>query len=315
MLKSIVTFRPSFTVRIITGLAAFTILLGVCFVTYVTDVTANLADRDLQFRGRLIEQGARYYKEQCSRCHGADGKGIDGLGPGISNAAFLGKTEFQELDGVRVTKITTASPRLTELGYKGTLRDYVRSVTASGIPIKSSSDWADPHPAFDEKYGGPLRNDQIENITSFVMNWANNPSGDDGAIMPAKVGAGPKPTAVPLSPEQTAGKAVYEKAGCTACHAIKGVGPQGGIGPNLSKIGTAAAARIADADYKANIKGQPAATTPEEYIIQAIHYPGAYVTPKCPQGACIDGVMPKNFKDTIAAGDFKNLVAYLSSLK
>jgi cytochrome c2 len=315
MFKSLVTFKPSFPLRIIVGLLSFTILLGVCFVTYVTDVTANLSKRDHEFRGRLIEQGARYYKEQCSRCHGSDGRGIDGLGPGISNANFLGKLEFRTIDGQRVVEQVSKSPRLEELGYRGSLRDYIRSVTASGIPIKSSQDWADPHPPFDEKYGGPLRGDQIENITMFVMNWGFEPYADDGSIMPIAAGAGPRPTPVPLSPEQTAGKAVYEKAGCTACHAIKGVGAQGGIGPNLSKIGNIAGERIASDQYKTTIKDQPAAANPEDYIRQSILHPQAYITEKCPQGACIAGVMPQNYEQQIAAGDLNNLVAYLASLK
>lgn len=315
MLKSILTFRPSFPLRIITGLVAFTMLLGVCFVTYVLDVSTNLSERDLNFRGRLIEQGARYYGEQCARCHGADGKGIDGQAPGISNANFLGKTEFREVDGQRVLGVLTASPRMTELGYAGSLRDYIRSVTASGLPIKSSEDWAAPHPAFSEKYGGPLRDDQIENITSFVMNWANNPYSDDGAIMPAKLGSGPKPTAVPLTAEQEAGKAVYQKAGCTACHAIKGVGTQGAVGPSLSKIAVTGAEHYTAPEYAANLKGQPAVTTVEEYITQSILFPNAYIVPKCPVGACAAGVMPQNFKDTISPADLTNLVAYLASLK
>jgi mono/diheme cytochrome c family protein len=315
MFKSLITFKPSFPLRIIVGLLSFTILLGVCFVTYVTDVTANLSARDIEFRGRLIEQGARYYKEQCSRCHGADGRGIEGLGPGISNANFLGKLEFRTIDGQRVVEQVSKSPRLEALGYRGSLRDYIRSVTASGIAIKSSPDWAEPHPPFDEKYGGPLRNDQIENITMFVMNWGFEPYADEGSIMPIVAGAAPRPTAVPLTAEQEAGKAVYLKAGCTACHAVKGVGSQGGIGPNLSKLGATAAERIASEHYKTTLKDQPAATAPEAYIRQSILYPQSYITEKCPQGACIAGVMPQNYSQQISEGDLTNLVAYLSSLK
>jgi mono/diheme cytochrome c family protein len=317
MLKKILTYRPSFTLRILTGLAAFLFMLSVCTVTYVLDVSANLSERDVQFRGRLIEQGARYYKEQCARCHGAEGKGIEGLGPGISNEAFLGKIEFREVDGQRVIQQVTPSKRLAELGYKGSLRDYVRSVIASGLPIKSSAEWEEAHPPFSESYGGPLRTDQVDNVTSFVINWGLQPFPDAEAIIPPPPGAGgaPRPTPVPLTAEQEAGKQVYLKAGCNACHAIRGVGTQGGIGPSLNKIYTVATEQIANEQYKSNVKDQPVATTPEEYIIQSIHYPNAYLQVKCPQGACAVGIMPQNFKDSIAEADFKNLVAYLSTLK
>lgn len=315
MFKKIITFRPSFTLRVLAGLFGFLLMLSVCMVTYVLDVSANLSERDIQFRGRLIEQGARYYKEQCARCHGADGLGIDGSGPGISNEAFLGKTEFREVDGQRVIVQTTPSKRLAELGYKGTLRDYVRSVIASGLPIKSSNVWAEPHPPFSEAYGGPFRDDQVNNVTSFVVNWAQAPNPDANAIMPPPPGGGPVATAVPLSAEENAGKEVYIKAGCTACHGIKGVGAQGAVGPSLSKIYTVAAERIASEDYKTKVTGQPAATTAEEYIIQSIYHPGAYTVPKCPQGACTAGVMPITYQQSISAADFKNMIAYFKTLK
>ncbi|MCX6017879.1 MAG: c-type cytochrome [Chloroflexi bacterium] len=317
MLKKIVTFRPSFTLRILTGLVAFLFMLSVCTLTYVADITTTLSERDLQFRGRLIEQGARYYKDQCARCHGPEGKGIDGIAPGISNENFLGQVEFREVDGQRVIQQIKPSKRLAELGYKGTLRDYIRSVIASGLPIKSSADWADPHPPFLDSYGGPLRDDQVDNITSFVINWAQAPKPDGESILPPPPGSGgaPKPTAVPLTADQEAGKQVYLKAGCNACHAIKGVGNQGAVGPNLSKIYTLSAETIASADYKSKVKDQPASTTPEDFIKQSIHYPNAYIAPQCPTGACPAGVMPQNFKDTIPAADFDKLVAYLSMLK
>jgi cytochrome c2 len=315
MFKKLITFKPSFTVRILTGLIAFLFLLSVCTVTYVQDVGANLAERDVEFRGRQIEQGARFFKEQCSRCHGADGRGIEGIGPGISNANFLGQIKYDEIDGQRVMNYAVPSPRLNEIGYSGTLRDYVRSVIASGLPIKSSNTWDSPHPPMSEKYGGPLRDDQIENVTWFVLNWGVAPYPDEGSIMPAVAGGGPVATAAPLTAEQEAGRAAYGRLGCNACHAIKGQGNQGQVGPSLNKIGAVAAERIASDQYKSTVKDQPAATTAEAYITQAIQYPNAHIVDKCPASACPAGVMPQNFKDTIPAAEFANLVAYLLSLK
>jgi mono/diheme cytochrome c family protein len=315
MFKKIFTFRPSFTVRILTGLFSFLLLLSVCTVIYVADVGGNLSKRDVQFRSRQIEQGARFYKEQCARCHGPEGKGVEGIAPGISNANFIGKLKYGEIDGQRVLETETPSPRLKELGYSGTLRDYIRSVVSSGIPIKSSNEWDAPHPPFSEKYGGPMRDDQIENITFFVMNWGLAPYADGEAIMPAVAGGAPKATAVPLTPEQEAGRDAYNKLGCNACHAIRGQGNQGAVGPSLNKIGAVAEERIASDQYKSTVKDQPAATTAEAYVIQAIHYPNAHIVEKCPQGPCAAGVMTQNFKDTIPADQFKSLVAYLLSLK
>lgn len=315
--KKIITFRPSFALRIIAGLISLTISLAVCFMVGLADTRFAMNERDLNFRARSIEQGARYFEDQCSRCHGIDGKGIEGIGPGISNENFLGQLEYGEVDGQRVMNTLKPSPRLAELGYIGTLRDYVRSVIASGLPIKSSNEWDSPHPPFHEKYGGPFREDQVDNVANFVLNWGIKPYSDAEAIIPPPPGAGgaPKPTPVPLTAEQEAGKKVYlGTAGCQTCHAIKGVGNQGVVGPNLAKIATVAGERIASDEYKSGVKGT-AATTAEEYIIQSIHEPNAFVVPKCPAGACVAGVMTQNFKTSIPEADFKNLVAYMLTLK
>lgn len=120
---------------------------------------------------------------------------------------------------------------------------------------------------------------------------------------------------MPLTEAQERGKQVYLQAGCTACHAIRGVGNQGAVGPSLSRIYTVAQERIASDDYKNNVKGQPPATTPEEYIRQSILYPNAYIAPKCPQGPCPANVMPQNYGETISKEDLEKLVDYLTTLR
>lgn len=312
ILKRVVTFSPPFWLRIAAGLAGFLVSMSVCLWTYVFDVSRNLNARDLNFRGRSIEQGARYFKDQCARCHASDGKGIEGVAPGISNANFLGKLEYAEVDGQRVLRATTASPRLAEITYAGTLRDYVRSVIASGLPVKSSADWAAPHPPFAEAYGGPLREDTVEDVTNFVLNWGIAPYPDSEAIMPAKVG-GASATPVPLSAEAEAGKQVYLKSGCNACHAIKGAGNQGSVGPSLNHIFKEAGDIVVSAEYTGKVKGE-AAKTAEEYIVQSINDPNAYIYPKCPTAACAAGLMPQNFKTVISPADFKSLMAFLNTL-
>ncbi|HEY3291039.1 MAG TPA: c-type cytochrome [Anaerolineae bacterium] len=304
IIKKIVTFKPSFNLRVIVGLISVVGFLSACAIVGLGDLTKALGAQDAKFSARSIEAGARVYFDQCARCHGADGKGIDGQGPALSSIAFLGKSE----GGREVQK----SQRIQDIGWVGNLDGYIRAVTASGIPLKSSNQWEVTHPAFGQAYGGNLRDDQISDVSKFILNWQQNPA-TSGTIDSPKPGAAfvAKATAIPLTPEQEAGKAVFMKNGCNACHAIKGVA-QGTIGPNLSTIGTDAATIITAADYKAS-KGK--ATTAEEFLIESIVDPGAYIAPKCPQGACLANVMPANFKTTIPDADLKSLVAYLLSLK
>lgn len=133
----------------------------------------------------------------------------------------------------------------------------------------------------------------------------------------------PAPAAAVPTPEPTLdptvlarGKDVYQRAGCTACHAVTGVGTQGEVATELTHIATVSLERIASDDYKLNLQGQPLATTAAEYIEQSIVHPDAYTVPKCPIGPCPKGTMPANFQQVIRdPGDLKALIAYLSTLK
>ena len=304
IIKKIVTYRPGFNVRVVAGLLGVLVFLTACAIVGLSDLTRALGQQDSKYHARAVEEGAKVYFEQCSRCHGPDGKGIEGQGPALSSVNFLGRTE----GGREVQK----SQRLIDIGLIGNLDSYIRAVTAAGIPLKSSNQWEVVHPAFGQAYAGNLRDDQIANVSKFILNWQQSPFNTDVLDSP-KPGEslGPKPTTVALTPEQEAGKAVFQKQGCGACHSIRGVA-NGAVGPNLNKIGADAETIISAADYKSS---QGKATTAEEYIHESIATPGAYVYPKCPQGACLANVMPPNYKDTIPEADIKSLVAFLSALK
>ena len=79
LFKKIITYRPNFTVRILTGLICFLVMLSVCTVVGIADI-GDLGERDINFKARSVEAGAKIYEQQCARCHGLEGKGIDGQG-------------------------------------------------------------------------------------------------------------------------------------------------------------------------------------------------------------------------------------------
>ncbi|MCS6774102.1 MAG: c-type cytochrome [Anaerolineae bacterium] len=320
IIKKIITFRPSFTLRILTGLISVLIMLSVCTVVAISDQSGALNRRATNFNARSVEVGAKVYSLQCARCHGLNGEGIEGLGPSLAAESFVGRRKLViGTDGLATYQTEAPSKRLQQIGWTESLENYIIAVTQAGIPIRSSNVWEVNHPAFLEDFGGPLRRDQIRDVTAFIVNWSLNPLSDDQAILPPAPGEGqaPRPTPVPLTEAQEAGKQVYLQAGCTACHAIRGVGTQGALGPSLNRIYTVAQERIADEKYKqaAQAAGQPVATTPEEYIRQSILYPNAYVVPQCPQGACVAGLMPQNYAQTIKPEDLDKLVDYLSALR
>ncbi len=317
IIKKIITFRPSFTVRILTGLISMLAMLSVCTVVAISDQT-GLNVRDTEFRARAVEAGAKVYALQCARCHGVKGEGVEGLGPSLAAESFVGRRVLEERpDGSVAYRIVSPSARMQQIEWGGTLEDYIIAVTSSGIPVRSSPMWDVNHPTFLETLGGPLRPDQIRDVTAFIVNWSLNPLSDDQAILPPAPGEGMagRPTPVPLTENQEAGKQVYLQAGCAACHAIRGVGTQGVVGPSLNRIYTVAQERIESESYKTNLRDQPPATTPEEYIRQSILHPNAYIVAQCPQGPCPAGVMPQNYNQTISPEDLEKLIDYLTTLR
>jgi len=74
------------------------------------------------------------------------------------------------------------------------------------------------------------------------------------------------------------GASVYQAKGCIGCHQLDAVGAVGAVGPTHNGMGATAEARIAAPDYTGT------ATTAEEYIIESIRNPGAYIVPNYPAG-------------------------------
>lgn len=101
----------------------------------------------------------------------------------------------------------------------------------------------------------------------------------------------------------------FKKGGCSACHVIPGVpGAVGTIGPDLSEIGTVVSDRIENGDYS----GQ--ATTVDEYLLESIQLPDAFVPPDCPSGPCTPGIMPASLAQAFNGEELKAVVKYLAAL-
>jgi cytochrome c oxidase subunit II len=88
-----------------------------------------------------------------------------------------------------------------------------------------------------------------------------------------------------------AGKAIFEKQGCGACHTFAPAGAKGTVGPDL--------ANIAEDAKKAN-QG-----TVEEYAAKSIKDPGSYVVSGFPNGV----MQPYDLPDQ----DLADLVAFLTN--
>jgi mono/diheme cytochrome c family protein len=108
--------------------------------------------------------------------------------------------------------------------------------------------------------------------------------------------AGGQPTkTLPTTPggNPTAGKAVFDSAGCGACHTFAAAGSKGTVGPDLDKL--------ADSAAKAN-RGSL-----EQFTHESIVDPNAYIAPGYAQG-----IMPGNFGTSLKPQQIADLVAFLT---
>ena len=131
------------------------------------------------WEGRSIEKGAEIFANNCSTCHAADGKGLAGVAPALYSRYFF-------------------TQRMADVGWTGTLHDYVALTVAAGRPSKTKSQWAQIMPTWGVRFGGPLRDDQVEYVTQFVLNWESDAlqqSWDPRAAEAVRVA-----TAVPITP-------------------------------------------------------------------------------------------------------------------
>jgi mono/diheme cytochrome c family protein len=285
--------------RVIVGslsLVITMILLGYVAVTE-QDRMGNFA---VAYQARQIEEGATLFETNCSPCHGLDGKGT-GRAPALNTPDLL-----------------TNGKRLADIKWAGSVQDYILATVSGGRPRASAafSQYPERMPTWSQDYGGPLRDDQIQNIVAYVMNWA-----------PALANVTPEPTQAVAAVgtditqqlpkgDPAAGQQVVQAQGCTACHLSQGGAAS--IGPNWQPvadnnnqgIGTRAPLRIKAPDYHGK------ATTGDQYIFESVVDPNAYIVPGnatyAPGGKSI---MPADFATKLSAQNVADIIAYLDSIK
>jgi mono/diheme cytochrome c family protein len=218
---------------------------------------------------QAIEVGASLYETNCSGCHGLKGEGVPGLCPPLNDRSFF-------------------TDRIKEVGWSGTLEDYIVSTVAGGRLVSTRPEQyvgggRPAMPAWSERYGGPLREDQIRDIARFILNWESTALGQ---VQLAEVVS-------PVSDDPVVrGELVYRNNGCGGCHQLGNISA-GVVGPTLNQIGARAAERI---------EGYSA----EDYIRESIVNPNAYVVEQYQPN-----IMPQNFGDIILESDLNDLLAFL----
>lgn len=245
-------------------------------------------------------------------------------------------TQLAELQQQRDTLIAQMQPaidlgydpdrpsRPANLGWAGSLHSFVYTTLVSGRPV-SSSYWPNPMPAWSQTAGGPLRNDELEDLTAYVLNWdkgndwtiedllavqqfAKIPGQAETAGVEGAVGTEVEAILQRFADEAIVGDAergdqIYHGAAtteggrrlpCAGCH-------QGGLAAPATE-GTWTRVqneRLAEPQFEGY--------TGEQYLVESIVHPQAYVVPGQPNN------MPTNFGDILTAQDLADIVAYLQT--
>jgi len=210
-----------------------TLLLGYIWVRehYV------LTDREARFNGALLSRGARDYEQYCATCHGLTGEGgVANGAPQINNLPTTLKDQAR-LDGP--TGITAKY---------GTVRNFIEATITSGVRGTAMPRWS-------ARLGGPLRDDQIKDIASYVSSWwadTGNPKPNisDAAVQVAQQYKATAQAAAAASAASDTpagrGQALFQ-TNCASCHNLNnkdsGV-PAPGLGGLFGPDGTAAYGKV-----------------------------------------------------------------------
>ncbi|HET7009555.1 MAG TPA: cytochrome c [Anaerolineales bacterium] len=249
----------------------------------------RMAQADQAYAAQEIEAGALEFESLCRPCHGPQGLGTP-LAPPLNTASLF--------DG----------SRLQAVGYTGTVDDYVRGVISAGRPVPSEgTNYPQRMPTWSQRYGGPLRDDQIDSLVAFVMNWEDRALAGGGATPGTVSGESVGTDIAQELPEGDAenGKTLSEGVlGCAACHVLSAAGPAWLPAGGVPGIGARVETRFTEAGYAG------AATTPEQYLLESIVDPNVHLV----EGFAAR-IMPANFGTRMTAQEAADLIAYMLTLR
>ncbi len=205
--------------------------------------------------------------------------------------------------------------RLVNLGWGSTLYTFVFTTLIHGRPV-SESYWPRAMPAWSQTAGGSLRDDQLNDLVTFILNWDK---GEDWTvedanavnqypIEPSASGAALENAVGVDTPTETIvaelvnyvgdpnnGQSLYNGSlACAGCHLAGIVAPP--MAGTWTRVETE---RLADPLL--------AGYTGEQYLAESIIHSAAYIAPN------YQNLMPANFGARLSYQDLADLVAFLET--
>ena len=211
--------------------------------------------------------------------------------------------------------------RLAQVGWAGDLHGYVVTTLVHGRP-GSVNVWPNSTgmAAWSQTAGGPLRDDQIEDLAAYILNWDKGEAWTtedffaveqygkplaDGSLPrepePPKAGDNPEQILARWVEEgiegsAASGESLYDvRFGCTSCHRNAASAPD--------TVGTWT--RVLTERL---LEPQFAGYSAERYVVESIVQPAAYVV-----DGYSSGVMPANFGSEMTDQQLADIVAYLQT--
>lgn len=241
------------------------------------------------------------------------------------------RAEAEEANDPRILTnyLAEDASRLAQIGWGGDLRGYLTTTLVHGRP-GSNDVWGGNERAmvaWSQSAGGPLRDDQIQDIVNYIVNWDKgdnwtmadleavnqfsrlhvtyDPSATSDSDSVA-IGQQIEPALASLdglTGDATRGEALYtgqaqselgQLVGCSSCHAGGAVGP--------ATAGTWS--RVQDERL---VLPQFEGYTVEQYLVESIVRPSDYAVPG------YAGAMPMVYGDQMSAQDMADVLAYLEA--
>jgi mono/diheme cytochrome c family protein len=278
-----------------------------------------MSTAEVGYKMRKVEAGAQMFDQYCANCHGTNAAG--GQCPPLNQTSGLYGGEVGE--GV--------AWRLEQLGWdRAQPYEYLVSTISRGMPVSTRPEqypgnrkepvpgakWQMAMPAWSQRYGGPLRDDQIDSLATYLANFKEYIPTDPTAAVkvvgtpPPTVAAAVSGTPTPLptpsvslvAGDAAKGQDLFKTATCNACHALPGVSEMT-VGPSMVGIGTRIGQRITAPGYTGVAK------TGEEYVYESVRSPHAFIV----ENYAVNGKSPMiQFPaERVSDQDIADLIAYL----
>ncbi|HVM15065.1 MAG TPA: c-type cytochrome [Egibacteraceae bacterium] len=178
-----------------------TLFFAVFFPLYWLNETRRLNTEQRNFFVESVVRGEEDYTQMCAECHGGDAGGGAATAPddpeSVWPAPALNNIVARYEDNPNIDDIEEFIIATIERGRPGT-----------------------PMPAWGREYDGPLTDEQVENITNWILAQQVDPEEDAEAV------------AQPTDAPGQSGEDLYQ-GNCAKCH---GADLQGGVGPPLVNV-------------------------------------------------------------------------------